>query len=1263
MDWTSVPQNGLRAKLALFGLCLASAMHTVHAGPTDLADIPMANSARTNILPNIMLDIDNSGSMSWNYMPDYVRYQSDGNGFALNCRGPSSLITCEVGDPPSYASAFNSLYYNPEIRYMWPVNADGGPQADKTAQRNTAYRSPWSAVPSDGYGQQEIEDTSGRSPALSTCTPAILGGRNPCPTLAANATINLVSGYPERKWCTDANNSSTCKSALDTANNYAYPNGTYQHLRVFRGAPFYYNVTVQWCKQRDSQYPRFGSSQCQDKKTSEYQYVRYTGWSRVDIVPTRTAYPKAVTRTDCAGTSCSYDEEMANFATWYAWYRTRAQMAKSAIGLSFRDVRGTPVDGDLVDASYLHARVGLTSINDPATMKLDIGNFDNYAISNGVNQKATFYANLYGFSPSGGTPLRTSLKSVGAMYAGDTSRNNIYADPVQFSCQKNYAILATDGYWNDTLKDAEHQYGEFVPPDPDNPDQDRNASRPSKDDLETPNTLADVAYYYYHTDLRTDCDQTHDLCTNNVTSSGSNQDVDDVAQHQHMTTFTIGLGVDGTLKYDPNYKTSTSGDYFNIKQGTQGYRWPAPSANRQETIDDLWHAAVNGRGTYFSAKNPSMLESGLRKALSSIDSTSGSGAAAATSNLLPTQGDSSIYMATYRTLKWDAEVSAYGIDLNTGAVNPTPTWQAEPLLRARVQQDGTREDRVIYTGRYDANGAIIQTQFSSDVRVGLTLEEQARYFDARKLSQYEGWTTVQRDAATPASLLNYLRGQDHNEDQARPPEYSSYQRLYRDREKILGDIVHAQPIFVKKSMNTFVDDASFASYKSSTAIANRAGTLYVAANDGMLHAFDSATGQERWAYIPPQVLPNLYRLADANYESRHRYYLDGPMTINDAKVGDTWKTILIGAMGKGGRGYYALDVTNPAAPRAMWDFTADKDPSLGYTYGAPLITKRGDGRWVAIVASGYNNVPESDGNGGFRYTTPRGDGYGQGYVYVLDLADGHVLTKISTGVGDAANPSGLAWLNAYVDKFDANNQQVRVYGGDLTGTMWRFDIDNGTATHLIDLGPEHPIMVAPELGEIDHNQTGVPLPPSQRIKAVYFGTGRYLGRTDLANTDRQALYGIKDDGTTTVSAANLRAASASGNGPSRSVTGAEVNWDTGWGWYLPLNDTGERVAINPRLYFGTVVFSTTVPSISPCQPGGFSWLYQLDAETGGAIDSHAGALKYNSPVVGVTMSQLPNGRPIIHAVTADGRKPDPTDLNIGLPPAAPKRVLYRELTN
>lgn len=1212
MDRTTAAPAGWRAMLAPLGLCLVLAVQPAAAGTTDLADVPLANASNANILPNIMLDLDNSGSMAFPYMPDYVRYMSTQK-FNQWCRGPNkenSLVVCEPGDPPFYASGFNGLYYNPAVRYVWPVNADGTRRPDHKG--NTAYVTPWNAVPSDGYGIQQVEDSHAQQPSATPCVPVVAGGS--CPRLGKNATVNLAAGYPERFWCKSASDSlggPNCKSALDGGTAYLYPNNTYNVLKVGYGAPFYYNVSVEWCKTADNApYQNFGKEgSCQAKKTATYDKVRYFNWSRVDITPSGTLPAKAAGRTDCAGASCTYAEEMANFASWYAWYRTRAQMTKSAIGQAFKDVRGTPQESDPNDDNYLHARIGMTTINNPVV--LNIANFDSA-------QKTTFYTNLYNFDPLGGTPLRTSLDSIGRMYQGTSTT---YSDPVQFSCQKNFAILATDGYWNDSYSGVGDTDGAA------------GVTRPSLDALKTPQTLADVAYHYYHTDLRTSCGAT-DLCTNNVAPSGVNTAVDDTAQHQHMTTFTIGLGVDGTLTYDPAYKTSTSGDYFNIKQGTRD--WPKPASNQPETIDDLWHAAVNGRGTYFSTQNPSALESGLRKALSSIDSASGSGAAAATSNLQPTTGDNYIYVATYRTLKWDGEVSAYTVDLSTGAISGSATWQAEPLLRARITTAGNSDDRIIYT----ANGNT-RTLFSSGAG-GLTAAQLAM-FDTSKLSQYAGWTVAQQGAATAASLVNFLRGHDRYEDQERDANYGSYERLYRDRERVLGDIVHAQPVYVKAPPYNF-SDGGYAGFKSANSA--RAATLYAASNDGMLHAFDGLTGQERWAFVPPMVLPNMWRLADANYASQHRFYLDGPLAMSDALVGGNWKTVLIGAMGKGGRGFYALDVTDPANPQPLWDFTADDNPNVGYSYGTPYITKLADGTWVAVVTSGYNNVPE-----GGKY----GSADGKGYVFVLNLADGSVLKTITTGVGTTANPSGLARLNVKVADFNIDNTAVAAYGGDLTGVMWRFDLEAGTATKLADFGPSKPIMAAPEIAEVEGK------------RAVYFGTGRYLGEQDLDDVDTQTLYGIKDDGSTTVTGIDkLVGQTVTDSGTTRSITGNPVDWSSKSGWYVNMPDSGERVTIDPQLYFGTLVFASTVPSVSACQPGGYSWLYQLDFKTGGNVSpQNPGGMKFTSPIVGVTVSKLPSGTPVIHAVTADGKKPDAIELQIAPDSSGlgAKRVLWRELSN
>src|SRR4030095_15518087 len=152
-------------------------------------------------------------------------------------------------------------------------------------------------------------------------------------------------------------------------------------------------------------------------------------------------------------------------------------------------------------------------------------------------------------------------------------------------------------------------------------------------------------------------------------------------------------------------------------------------------------------------------------------------------------------------------------------------------------------------------------------------------------------------------------------------------------------------------------------------------------------------------------------------------------------------TILVGGLNAGGRGYYALDVTNPLAPQALWEFCADStmclvsDPDLGLSYGNPIITKNSNGKWVVLLTSGYNNGTTA-ANG----TPNTPDGSGCGLLYVLDPLTGQVLQKISTGAGTAASPSGLGKINAWIDTFATDNTASAVYGGDLQGSIWEFDM-------------------------------------------------------------------------------------------------------------------------------------------------------------------------------------------------------------------------------
>lgn len=1170
----------------LFGAMLLTAAGNLSAGVTDLSNIPLAESSSATIAPNILFILDDSGSMDSDYMPDYVNDKYCRDNYTEDSNTDGNLDTCYAGDPPYFSNAFNGVYYNPAVRYAPPLNADG---TSKTSYNNSTL---WAAVPKDGYG---IQSTS---------------------------TTNLLTGYPERKWCSTSD-LTTCVSAIDGTGYYKYPNGNdgagtiYKYRKNATGAPYYYTTTVQWCSNRNTTGAdkNFGKDTCQSKKTSTYKYVQYGTFTRTDIVSTNNSYTKASTRTDCAGTTCTYNEEMTNFANWYAYYRTRMQMMKTAVGHAFYGITD-------------QYRVGYSTISE--TGATDNTKFQHIEGFNST-QKTAWYSKLYAANPDSYTPLRAALSKAGKIYSGVLG-----SDPIQYSCQQNFAILSTDGYWNTYSESS--SYGPFKTNNTNVGDQDGSATKPSYDKYAKQNTLADVAYYYYHTDLRAN-GSTGALGTdvgtdNNVPAIGTNTDVDDVATHQHMTTFTLGLGVDGTLTYADGYKTSTSGDYYDINQGTKF--WPDPINNSgDERIDDLWHAAVNGRGTYFSARNPESLSSGLTKALSAISISLGSGAAAATSNLEPVAGDNYVYVASYRTQMWDGDIGGYTIDLSSGEVSISSQWLAGTLLNSRIGTTGDSDSRSIYT--YDSAAT---NRLKSFTWANLSATEQA-YFNTSQLSQYSNWTSTEIAAATGATLVGYLRGQNRNENQDRAVTYGTYYRLYRDRDNVLGDIIHAQPYYVQTPQYNYVD-TGYATFKSNNA--SRTGTLYVAANDGMLHAFNATDGSETWAYIPPAVLPTLHKLADANYQNNHQYYVDGAPAVGDIYTGSAWKTILVGGLNSGGRGYYAVDITDPASPKALWNFTSANDSDLGYSYGKPLITKLSDGTWVVLITSGYNNVSPGDG---------------KSYLYVLNADTGALIRKIGTGEGTTGLPSGLAQINNWVDSLDLDNTTVRVYGGDLYGNLWRFNADSGAVQKVASLGASQPITVRPELGEVESKPV------------IFLGTGRYLGLTDLADTSPQTVYAIKDnlDSTTLT---NLRTSGQlveqviSTSGTDRTVSSNTVDWNTQMGWYADLPDSGERVNVDPILQLGTLTIASNVPSASACTPGGYSWLYSFDYKTGSYVSTSTGnilAKKMNFITVGLNVVKLPGGTVIIYRTGHKNPIPELREMPVGSGVVDAKRVTWRELMN
>lgn len=960
-----------------------------------------------------------------------------------------------------------------------------------------------------------------------------------------------------------------------------------------------------------------------------------SSFSRINIVPATATYSRAANRLDCvaSASACSYDEEMTNFANWYAYYRTRMQMMKSSSSQAFLPLNDNYRVGfyTINTSSVAKSITGSSPDRYSSTEFLDIANFD-------ATQKEYWYNTLFRQSPTGSTPLRGALSKAGKIFQKNLTGA---ADPVQYSCQQNFSLLTTDGYWNETYSGVGDQ---------DNTDSGYSTRAVGAYDgnIGASNTLADVAMYYYKNDLRptgTTGVLDTDVSKDNVPTSDK-----DPAPHQHMITFTLGLGVDGVMTYRSDYETATSGDFYNIKTASTGCawttgtcNWPLPANNTDTAVDDLWHAAVNGRGHYFSARDPVALASGLSDALSSIKIITGAAAASATSSPNITQTDNSIYSTFFRTLKWDGEVKAQSIDPGTGDVIATVNWSAQTLLDAKALDSS--DTRTIYT--LDTGTG----QFKAFSWANLDATEKA-FFNNKSstMSQYATLDAAQKLLADNGeNLVNYLRGQTGYEG-----------ILYRDREHILGDTVNAKPAYVALPKYNF-NDTDYADFKTDQAA--RQAMLYIAANDGMLHAFnanpDAAAGGggEVWAYVPRMIMSNLYQLANDNYSNNHHFFVDGTPETMDVYIGGAWKTILVGGLNKGGRGYYALDITNPNNPAMLWETCSDStlctnsDTDLGYSYGNPVITKRpSDGKWVVLVSSGHNNVSP---------------GTGKAFLFVLDAADGSILTKIDTNFGSTSDPAGLSMISGWSNNPNTDNKALRVYGGDLYGNLWRFDLTTNSVIKLAELkdgsSNTQPVTTRPELGICGTS-----------TEMVFVGTGRYLGLNDALDTSQQSFYALKDS---TVAWGNPRATLiveqvlTAASTTARTITTNPVDLSIETGWFMdfnPANDSpGERVTVDPQLVLGTMLIATNVPKQDACSTGGDSWFYQLDYCTGSyistsAVQSIAANKITGSLTVGFVVIRLPDGTIKTIVTSASGDK-QTKGVDIGGGGATGKRVSWREV--
>lgn len=849
------------------------------------------------------------------------------------------------------------------------------------------------------------------------------------------------------------------------------------------------------------------------------------------------------------------DEAKQNFANWYQYHRRRAYVAKAAIG---------QVVTDSPDYRY-----GLGLINNTLFVEMPAAAVTDYTTHNTGLLDSFYSYNWQGL----GTPLSSGLQRAGKYYQNTLSGK---PTPITHSCQQNFTVLITDGYsYNESLSVNDSDGDGYS------------------------DSLADVAHYYYATDLSG--------LTNDVPTS-----LFDTATHQHMVTFGVAFGVQGNL-------VDTDGDGWPNPVKTEASNWGDPSLlDSPEKIDDLWHAAYNSRGTFIAAQTPEEVANALSDAIAAIESLLGSSSSAAT-NSTSLETGSRIFQARFNSDDWSGQLRSLTIS-TSAVIASSEEWDAG--LKISSQVASTSDTRVIITKGSSDGVAFAYANLTGPTGTAGTQQN---------LLDKDGAGTT--DGRGP-DRVGYLRGHSQHEGDTAG--------TFRQRSiSVLGDIVNSNPWYVGAPSAGYsdVDHPGYSSFRST--YLDRKPVAYVGANDGMLHGFDASidaddvsmpganAGKEVLGYVPTPVYANLSRLTDQDYNANHRYFVDGSPMVADACVANcegasaTWKSVLVGSLSAGGKGFFALNVTNPAGMSSaaaptftetnaanilLWEFTDSDDADLGLTYNYPAshlatqqakqIVKMENGKWAVVLGNGY-------------YSTD-----GKAVLYVLFLADGEDgvwssgdFVKI---VADSGTGNGLSTPTPFDS--DGNGLADTIYAGDLKGNMWKFNVSSASPAAWGVAFSGAPLYVAQDAAATPNRQPII-APPEVTLhpnggRMVLFGTGKYIETTDPMSTGTQSFYGVWDDGTwdgtawTDGSAVAGRSSldqklvgSITLSGKSYPVITSGTTVSSPKGWYVDFA-SGERVTGIPKLRSGIIFYNTFTPTGTPCDPDGAGWLMVQNYLTG-----------------------------------------------------------------
>ena len=868
-----------------------------------------------------------------------------------------------------------------------------------------------------------------------------------------------------------------------------------------------------------------------------------------------------------------YDKAMQNFANYFTYYRTR------------RDATIAALTNSLVEVTNM--RVGWFWINDRRAVTMR-------AMDDPVQRQALFNE-MYTLRAEGSTPTRQAVSYLGEQFKRDPRSDP--GAPVQLQCQKNAGMLFTDGYINDG---ASPDVGGNL---------DGGLCAPFADSVG--NTMADIVVPYYRNSLipgfDTNSVRVPEACK--VTPPALPPKNVDCQTNLHMNFYGVTLGTQGRM-FGVTYKPSPTDPALILPDPyTNAPAWHNARLDLDpHAVDEMWHATLNTRGEMINATTPAAVTAAMRRVLSVVGTgATPSGSIALTGARI---GSDSITVVPFYESKnegtdWYSRLTAQRISNNavTGEVTTTFAWEASAQLTA--QGPGGRNIFV--------NGPSGVVDFNS---TNISLANLCR--NGSPMARCTESTITSRLGASAATAVNYLRGDVSG-------EVRNGGKL-RDRTSVLGDIVNASPVVVSprddygfRSIRepngsggfNYPYSTSYKAFLDSKKAANRT-SVFAAANDGMLHGFNGATGREAFAFIPSTALGHMgnllfpYNAADKNDQVfQHRYYVDGPITVSDAYYGG-WETVLVGTAGAGGRSVFGLEVTNPAGfgtGDVLWEVsdrsaaTAIKD-NIGHVLGKPIVVpiKTSTGtRWKAVFGNGYGSINND------------------AVLFMVDIGNGAVTTIRAEEAARAAQPNGLGNIvvvDRYLGTSTASGRDGyadTAYAADQNGAIWKFDLRGSTAQTV-------PLFVAVDstnarqaiLGGIEAASG-----PGGGVM-LFFGTGSFSFQGD--NTDRQVqtLYGILDrPGGTLAGRSSLvqqQVVSQDATSGAR-ITSMSPMTAGKLGWYLDLGvttgglvvPTGERFVGNPRIESGVVFFPTYEPTAaSSCGGPGANRLYGLSALNGGA---------------------------------------------------------------